>query len=210
MLKRERSITSYDYQNSYKSIAIWVDTDYAGCRKTRKSTTGGVAILGNHLVKGWSTSQAIIALSVGEAEFYGMVKGGSIGLGIRSVLQDMGVEKKIKVNTDSSTAKGIAMRKGLGKVRHIEVNQLWIQDRVAKGDIELCKVPGIENLADALTKNVENEGLKWHMEMIHQSIANDRHELAPVADSTKDNEERKTCLTTLQMHTRMRQSPGTG
>ena len=142
-------------------------------------------MLGGHVVKGWSTTQAIIALSSGEAEFYGIVKGGSVGLGIKSVLEDLGVRRKIRVNTDSSAAKGIVMRKGLGKVRHIEVNQLWIQDRVAKGDIELCKVPGTENLADALTKAVENEDLRWHLGKTGQTIADGRHELAPEADSAK-------------------------
>ena len=42
------------------------------------------------------------------------------------MLGDFGVEVAIKVNTDASAAKGIANRKGLGKARHIAVNQLWI------------------------------------------------------------------------------------
>ena len=37
--------------------------------------------LGNHAIKTWSTTQAVIALSSGEAEYYGCVRGGAIGLG---------------------------------------------------------------------------------------------------------------------------------
>ena len=53
---------------------------------------------------------------------------------------------KIRLSEDSTAAKGIADRIGLGKVRHIEVNQLWLQEKVRNKDIELRKVKGLENL----------------------------------------------------------------
>ena len=46
------------------------------------------------------------------------------------------------VKTDASAAKGIACRKGLGKVRHIKVNELWVQDRIANEDISIKKING--------------------------------------------------------------------
>ena len=109
-------------------------------------------MLGRHVVKTWSSTQALIALSSGEAEYYGMVRGGSIGIGMKSMMADLGVKCGIKINTDASAAKGIAMRRGLGKVRHIEVNQLWFQEKVTERIIEIKKVKGEDNLADALTK----------------------------------------------------------
>ena len=51
-------------------------------------------------------------------------------MGVQSVISDMGVNYKLQVLTDSSAAKRIASRRGLGKVRHIEVNQLWVQEKV--------------------------------------------------------------------------------
>lgn len=52
-----------------RPIATWVDTDLAGCRKTRKSTSGeAIAAMGNHLIKGWSNTQGVLALTSGEAE----------------------------------------------------------------------------------------------------------------------------------------------
>ena len=75
----------FRFQEAVKAVKVWTGTDYAGCRKTRKSTSGGVLMLGSHQVKGWSTTQGVIALSSGEAEYYGMVKRGSIGLGMRSM-----------------------------------------------------------------------------------------------------------------------------
>ena len=86
---------------------------------------------------------------------------------------------KIRIRTDASAAKGIAIRKGLGKVRHIEVNQLWLQDRVAAGEIEIMKVKGEINWADALTKYVDGDTLKRHAKYVGIEISSDRHEIMP-------------------------------
>ena len=131
------------------------------------------------MVKGWSTTQGVIALSSGEAEYYGIVKGSSVGMGVQSVLRDLGVNVKLQVLTDSSAAKGIASRRGLGKVRHVEVNQLWVQEKVADGSIELSKVSGEANLADALTKHVGREILERHLEATNQWLIEGRHALMP-------------------------------
>ena len=140
-------------------------------------------MLGTHLVKSWSSTQAIIALSSGEAEFYSILKGGSVGLGIKRMLEDMGVKVKLTVNTDASAAKGIAARRGAGKVRHIEVTQLWIQDKVRKGEIAIRKVGTAENLADALTKHVSSDELAYHITYTWQAVSTGRHELAPEVTS---------------------------
>ena len=136
-------------------------------------------MIGEHMVKSWSTTQAVIALSSGEAEYYGIVKGSSVGLGARSVLKDLGCNVRICVMTDSSAAKGMASRKGLGKVRHVEVNQLWVQQKVGTGEIELRKVEGANNLADALTKYVEKDSISRHLRGTHQYLAMGRHPIMP-------------------------------
>ncbi len=89
-------------------------------------------MLGNHLVKSWASNQNVVALSSGEAEYYAIVKGGTQSIGAQSILRDIGVYVGVNICTDASAAKGIASRRGLGKVRHIDVSQLWIQDKVFK------------------------------------------------------------------------------
>ena len=69
----------------------------------------------------------------------------------------------IDVKSDASAAIGIANRVGLGKVRHIEVNQLWLHEKVAKGVIKVIKVGTDDNLADALTKAVSAESMMKHL-----------------------------------------------
>ena len=131
------------------------------------------------LIKSWSTTQGIVALSSGEAEYYGIVKGTAIAIGIRNLLADIGVQVTIEVNTDASAAKGIASRRGAGKVRHIEVSQLWFQQKVLEGEIVLKKVAGQDNLAGALTKGLDGTGIERHLSGTGQSIVEGRHKFMP-------------------------------
>ena len=138
-------------------------------------------MIGGHTVKAWSSNQAVIALSSGEAEYYSMVKAGSVGLGMESLLKDLGVEdlNETEIKSDASAAIGISSRIGIGKVRHIEVNQLWLQEKVAAGKFKIIKVPTADNLADALTKGVDASVLQNHVSGINAEILKDRHTLAP-------------------------------
>ena len=95
-------------QRRYSEMNVWVDTDDAGCRDTRKSTSGGVILAGEHMIKGWSSTQSVIALSSGEAEYDGMVKGTSNAIGVRGIMQDIGIQSRIRLMTDSAAAVGVA------------------------------------------------------------------------------------------------------
>ena len=122
-----RMVQKFDWQETPDRMAAIVDTDYAGCKDTRKSTSGGVRMHGNHCVRSWSTTQSVIALSSGEAELYGIVKGASAALCFQSVAADLGVPLSVEIFSDSAAARGMVRRTGLGKVRHIHVQELWVQ-----------------------------------------------------------------------------------
>mgnify|MGYP005698073323 CR=1 FL=1 len=95
---------------------------------------------------------------------------------------DLGVTCTVVLNTDASAAIGVASRRSLGKVRHIEVSQLWLHQRVASGDLKVQKVDGISNLADALTKHLQKGPLEGHMVSVNLEIREGRHSLMPVCD----------------------------
>ena len=181
LLGSPRVVLNFPYQSVYKHVDVWTDSDWAGDRMERKSISGGVIRLGSHSVKLWSSTQKSIALSSGEAEYYALVKGGSIGIGISSMLSDFGVvvDSRLHIHTDSSAAKGICSRRGLGKVRHIDIHMLWIQDRVYKGDIIIKKVCGEDNISDALTKHVDAGKLTQHLQNTGQELLSGRHTLMP-------------------------------
>ena len=44
------------------------DSDWAGCRTTGKSTSGGLVMVGRHLIKSWSRTEDSVTLSSAEAE----------------------------------------------------------------------------------------------------------------------------------------------
>ena len=69
-----RLMYSHPWQEA-AGITVYVDTDFAGCSFTRKSTSGGLAFRGRHLLKTWSCTQKVVTLSSGEAELAGVVKG---------------------------------------------------------------------------------------------------------------------------------------
>ena len=110
-------------------------------------------MLGCHTIKHWSSTQTSVALSSGEAEFAGVIRGAGQALGYQALLRDLGVEAPIRVWTDSSAAIGICTRQGLGKLRHLDTHTLWIQQAVRLGRIDLRKVAGEVNPADLLTKH---------------------------------------------------------
>ena len=103
-MNRTRMVVKFNYQEAVSELEAWTDSDYAGCKKTRKSTSGGVIMHGQHIIKSWATTQGIIALSSGEAEYYGIVKGASIALGLRNLMEDVGVRAKVKIKTDAKIA----------------------------------------------------------------------------------------------------------
>ena len=77
---------------------------------------------------------------------------------------------KVTIKTDASAAKGIASRRGSGKARHIEVSQLWVQDKVAQGVLKIQKIATSENIADHLTKYLNQEGVTSHIYIILVSL----------------------------------------
>ena len=85
-----RVVFKYPFQSPVSKLRTYSDSNYAGCLKTRKSTQGGAVMLGQHCIKTYSSTQGVIAISSAEAEFYGVVKAASVGLGIRSALMDLG------------------------------------------------------------------------------------------------------------------------
>ena len=82
----------------------------------------------------------------------------SVGAGeaklAQSLLSELGDKKIIHLITDSSSARAITQRRGPGKLRHIVLRELWLQEEVRSGAITVGAVPTQENIADVLTKFV--------------------------------------------------------
>ena len=135
-------------------------------------------LIGKHMVKSWSSTQPVVALSSGEAELYALVRGASQATGLISMLADYGSSMRAKVYVDSSAALGIVHRVGLGKTRHIDTQYLWIQERVNNKQLAVEKVSTHDNPADVLTKNLKAETILKHITALRGRLETKRAETA--------------------------------
>ena len=134
---------------------------------------------GKHLLQHWSSTQTTVALSSGEAELTGICRGASKGIGLQAICADLGLTFSHAVHSDATAAIGICRRRGLGKIRHLAVADLWVQDKVRSGDFQLHKILGTHNPADALTKHISNPDMRKHLAFMNLELEAGRAESAP-------------------------------
>ena len=113
-------------------------------------------------IKNRSTMQPTIALSSGEAELTAFVKG--------SLACDMGLELTLVVVVDSSAAVEMVNRSGVGRVRHLDVKDLWVQERVKRGFFTIVRVPGDSNPADVATQPLAVAELQDKISLVNAHI----------------------------------------
>ena len=114
-------------------------------------------MIGSHLIKCWAKTQSTVAKSSAESELYGIVRATCETLGFISLSNDFGTDMYSRLHMDSTAARGIIDRQGLSKVRHLDVNLLWLQEQLARDRVPLLKVPGPENNADLMTKHLAGD-----------------------------------------------------
>ena len=129
------------------------DSDWGARKRARKSMSSYVERSGKHLIDASCAKQSAIALSSREAEFYALVRGSAAGLLMIQIWGRTGFKgMKLTMKTDPSAAKGIATRKGSGKVKHLSTKKLWIQDCVQRNQLKVQKGSTRTNWADLGTK----------------------------------------------------------
>ena len=90
------------------------------------------------------------------------MRAGVEGLGYHTRCADTGDEVAVRTHLDASAATGIVERRGLARVRHIDVDVLWVQEQQARRRLPFQKIAGSENPADLMTKHVtQDKALKY-------------------------------------------------
>ena len=115
-------------------------------------------VRGSHCLAHWSRTQSTIALSSGEAELNAALKGATEAIGARTLMGELGMGCDIVLWGDSSACSGTLHREGAGRVKHLELKQLWLQQRIRKGEVDYHKIPRQENPADSLCKPWSKDG----------------------------------------------------
>ena len=169
----------FTWQGPPTGFNSYTDADWAGRREIRKSTTGGVVMLGSHGLKSWSKTQALISLSSGEFELYATLKASADTFGIMAMLDDYGVKVKGKIWGDAQAALGIIHRKGLGKTRHIQTGFLWVQQISVEKRLTFGEVLGKVNPADLFTKYLDQSNIEQHVARMNCTFEDGRASEAP-------------------------------
>ena len=173
LIGRKRVIWEFRWQDEPRYAQVFSDSDWGGTAKDRKSTSGGVWMLGEHCIKTWSCSQGPYALSSAEAELYAMVEGVCRAKGMMSSAWELGfrgLSNVVRLGTDSSAAKSFVNRRGLGKMRHLQIRDLWLQKEVAEGNLVVEKIPGLANPADLMTKVLSLKEVVARLEMMRMYV----------------------------------------
>ena len=131
-IAKPRAVLHFKRQDSQHKLRGYTDADWAGCKRTRKSTSGGAMMLGQHALKTWSNTQPLLVLSSDEGEFHAALEASAEGRGLLSLLKDSGYEVNGEVLGDASTALGIIHRRCLGRTRPIDTCLLWVQHKAAE------------------------------------------------------------------------------
>ena len=134
---------------------------------------------GRSLLKSWSKRQKVVALSSAEAETYALVATACEVLGLQACARDLGVELQGELFTNASAALGMVSQTGIGKVRHIRTQALWLQECRQERRLKFTKVPGSENPADAGTKHMSEDLLGRHLQTMGVEFKGSRAESAP-------------------------------
>ena len=139
------------------------------------------------MLKWWSKAQPTIALSSGETELAAIVRATSEGLGMVAVMEEFGLSVDLVVKSDAIAAIGIVKRQGLGRVRHLAVADLWVQQKAKSGEVGYRKLEGTKNTSDIMTKAVEWDLIYRHMTTLGMIFMEGRHPLTPTLNTSPPN-----------------------
>ncbi|WVZ58409.1 hypothetical protein U9M48_008685 [Paspalum notatum var. saurae] len=146
-LKHTPSIGLWYPKSANFELLGYSNSDFAGCRVERKSTSGGCYLLGRSLVSWSSKKQNCVSLSTAEAEY----------IAAGQTLLDYGVElSRVPLLCDNESAVKLTNNPVQhSRTKHIDIHHHFIRDHVAKGDIQLRNVGTKEQLADIFTKPLD-------------------------------------------------------
>ena len=94
-------------------------------------------------------------------------------------MAEFGIESGIAVKSDAVAAIGMVRRQGLGRIRHLAVADLWVQQKSKQGDVSYSKLLGKDNTSDVLIKPIESEVITRHMVALNLEFRSGRQRLAP-------------------------------
>ena len=150
---------------------VYTDSDWAGQATTCKSTSGGVVQWGNATLTAWSRTQQTASLSSAEAELFAWTTGVAEGMVTKHLLQELEHQVILMNHVDSQFANAWASKRGLGRMKHVMLKYMYVQDVVEKKLTNLAYINTKQNKADLMTKCHTSEAHKRGCAMIGLRLA---------------------------------------
>ena len=135
----------------------YCDSDWAGDVETRKSTSGSITFLAGTAIECSSHTQpGVPATSSGEAEIRSLTQCAKDTVFLKNLCElDFGLLVDTpRIWCDSSAALQGSRKMGVGKMRHVAVSHLYVQELVKTKQVIVGKVRGDKNPSDILTKHL--------------------------------------------------------
>ena len=144
-----------DYECEEPVLEVFSDADCASDRDTRRSVSGAAIFFGGCLVYTSSRTQKIVSLSSAESETYAAASAVMDAILIRAIISWV-LQSTILMclYIDSSAARGILSRRGVGRLRHLSCRVLWLQNLVGEKLLMVKAVLGAINPSDIATKRL--------------------------------------------------------
>ncbi|KAK2435258.1 hypothetical protein QL285_020332 [Trifolium repens] len=141
------------------SLVGYSDSDFAGCKLDRKSTSGTCHLFCNSLVSWHSKKQVSVALSTAEAEYVAAGSCCSQILWLKQQLLDYDLKlQRVPILCDNTSAINLTKNPVLhSRTKHIEIRHHFLRDHVEKGDVVFEHVDSKNQLADIFTKPLATE-----------------------------------------------------
>ena len=144
--------TYFPSEGEPRVIEAWCDGDWATDDLDRKSVAGGVIMIAGCRMHSHCRGMPDHALSSGESEIMSMSEMLKEALLVQFNVEFVGLGRlPIQMHTDASVARSFAHRKGVGRMKHLEVRFMWLQEMQDKGAYALKKVGRECNFSDMLT-----------------------------------------------------------
>ena len=135
----------------------YTDSDYAGCKIDRKSTSGSCQFLGRRLVLWFSKKQHSVSTSTTEAEYIAAGSCCAQILWMRNQLRDYGLDlDHILIFCDNTSAIAISNNPVQhSSTKHIDIRYHFIREHIMNGTVELQFVPTTDQIVDIFTKPLD-------------------------------------------------------
>ncbi|KAK1396495.1 hypothetical protein POM88_006358 [Heracleum sosnowskyi] len=144
-------------KNTGFELVGYSDSDFAGCRIDRKSTTGSCQFIGGRLVSWFSKKQHSVSTSTAEAEYIAAGSCCAQILWMKNQLLDYGlVLNNIPIFCDNTSVIAISDNPVQhSRTKHIDIRHHFIREHVERGTVKLIYVPTEKQLADIFTKPLD-------------------------------------------------------